>query len=280
MGVLTPEDGDDRLAAPVRVRRHVKAALGRAAYRSGMHAAAWRDRAVIALFHRVDDRYPSDPITCTRAQFTAFCDFFARYFIVVSLGELVDRLQSGADISRRLVITFDDGYRDNYQFAATELRRRGLPACFFVATDYIGTDTIPWWDARYSVQSEWMSWDEVRDLHAQGFEIGSHTKTHADCGRISGSEAEREIVGSKEKLEAELGAAVHHFAYPFGDADHMTEENLGLVRRAGFDCCLAAHGGIVRASDSVFRLRRVPINGWYRSPYQFGFETIRMFRAS
>ena len=85
MGVLTPEDGDDRLAAPVRVRRHVKAALGRAAYRSGMHAAAWRDRAVIALFHRVDDRYPSDPITCTRAQFTAFCDFFARYFIALTI---------------------------------------------------------------------------------------------------------------------------------------------------------------------------------------------------
>ena len=127
MGVLTPEDGDDRLAAPVRVRRHVKAALGRAAYRSGMHAAAWRDRAVIALFHRVDDRYPSDPITCTRAQFTAFCDFFARYFIVVSLGELVDRLQSGADISRRLVITFDDGYRDNYTNAFPLLRELGLP---------------------------------------------------------------------------------------------------------------------------------------------------------
>ena len=194
MGVLTAEarqstnreGGGGPLDARIAARRHVKAALGRLTYRSGRHLSAWRNRAVITLFHRVDDRYPSDPITCSRAQFTAFCDFFARYFIVVSLSEIVDRLRRGADISRLLAITFDDGYRDNYEFCAAELRRRGLPACFFVATDFIGTDTIPWWDARQSIRPEWMNWDEVRDLLAQGFEIGSHTKTHADCGRIAG----------------------------------------------------------------------------------------------
>jgi peptidoglycan/xylan/chitin deacetylase (PgdA/CDA1 family) len=275
---------DDAATAHRRARltagRRVKAALGRFVYRSGMHVPAWQDRAAIALFHRVDDRYPSDPITCSQAQFTAFCDFFARHFIVVSLTELLERLRSGADISRRLVITFDDGYRDNYHFAARELRRRGLPGCFFVATGFVGTESTAWWDAEHSIRSEWMSWDEVRALHAQGFEIGSHTIMHADCGRITGPEAAREIAGSKARLEAELGTAVQHFAYPFGDPDHMTEANLSLVRDAGFSCCLAAHGGIVSASDGVFRLRRVPINGWYHSPYQFGFETLRLTRSS
>lgn len=256
--------------------RRIKSALGQVVYRTGAHRTAWRDRAVIALFHRVDDRYPDDPVTCSRARFTQFCDFFARHFIVVSLSELLDRLRSGGDISRHLAITFDDGYRDNFHFAAPELRKRGLPASFFVATDFIGTTETTWWDARQGIRSEWMTWDEVRALHAQGFEIGSHTSTHADCGRITGAEAVREIAGSKARLEAELGTRIRLFAYPFGDPDHMSEENITIVREAGFDCCLAAHGGIVTASDGLFRLRRVPINGWYRSPYQFGFEALRM----
>lgn len=270
--------GTRRLRSLAGTRR-IKATLGRLTYRSGIHVAAWHNRAVIALFHRVDDRYVDDPITCPRVQFTAFCDFFARHFKVIALSELLDLLRRGADISRRAVITFDDGYRDNYRFAAPELRRRGLPACFFVATELIGTETTPWWDAAHSIRSEWMSWDEVRDLRAQGFEIGSHTMSHADCGRITGEEAMREIVGSKARLEAELGSPVMHFAYPFGDPDHMTEQNLELVRAAGFGCCLAAHGGIVSSNDGVYRLRRVPINGWYRSPYQFGFEALRMSRS-
>jgi peptidoglycan/xylan/chitin deacetylase (PgdA/CDA1 family) len=268
-----------RRSSSLTARRHLKATLGRLTYRSGMHVPAWHDRAVIALFHRVDDRFPDDPITCSRAQFSAFCDFFARHFKVIALSELLDHLRRGADISRRAVITFDDGYRDNHEFAAPELRKRGLPASFFITTELMGTETTAWWDASNSIRSDWMTWDEVRDLHAQGFDIGSHTMTHADCGRITGDDARREIVGSKARLEAELGAPIRHFAYPFGDPTHMTQENLELVRTAGFDCCLAAHGGIVSASDDTYRLRRVPINGWYRSPYQFGFEALTMARA-
>jgi peptidoglycan/xylan/chitin deacetylase (PgdA/CDA1 family) len=267
--------GGSALLKSAVARRRLKTAFGHLLYRSGLYKLRWRQRAMIVLFHRVDDRYPGEPITCSRTQFTAFCDFFARYFKVITLGELLELLRRGADISRRLVITFDDGYRDNYQFAAVELRKRCLPACFFLPTGFIGSDQSALRDARRSIRSEWMSWDEVRSLLEQGFELGAHTITHPDCGRISGAEARREIAGSKAQLEAEVGVPIQHFAYPYGGADQMTEENRAIVRDAGFRCCLSAHGGAVRVSDSPFRLKRAPINMWYLSPYQFGFDAMR-----
>ena len=269
--------------APVKLgvaRRRLKGALGHLLYRTGLYKLLWRQRAVIVLFHRLDDRYPDDGITCSRAQFTEFCQFFARYFEVITLGELLERLQRGADISRRLVITFDDGYRDNYEFAAPELRKRGLPACYFIVTGYVGADQSAERDARRSIRSEWMNWDQVRSLLEQGFELGAHTITHPDCGHIAGTEATWEIAGSKERLEAQVGAPVRYFAYPFGRAHQMTDENRSIVRNAGFSCCLSAHGGVVSATDDPFRLNRAPIHTWYLSPYQFGFEAIQLWLSN
>jgi peptidoglycan/xylan/chitin deacetylase (PgdA/CDA1 family) len=213
-------------------------------------------------------------MTCSHAQFGVCCDFFVRYFKVVTLSELLELLRQGADISRRLVITFDDGYRDNGDVAAVELRKRGLPACFFIPTGFVGTDQTAWWDEKRGIRSEWMSWEKVRGLSAEGFELGAHTVTHADCGQIAGADALREIAGSKTQLEAAIGTSVRHFAFPYGEDNRMTEENRSIVRGTGYSSCLAANGGTVRPSDDPFRLRRVPINSWYLSPYQFGFETI------
>ena len=258
-----------------RGRRVASASLGALLYWSGIHRLAWRNRALIALFHRVDDRYPTDSLTYSRAQFASFCDFAARYFTVVPLSDLLARMRSGGDISRRLVITFDDGYRDNHRAAAPELRKRGLPACFFVTTGLVGTNQTAWWDAQAGIVSEWMSWDDVRSLRRDGFEIGAHTVTHADCGAIGGDCARREIAGSKEMLEEQLGEPVHHFAFPYGGPLHMTEENRALVRAAGFDCCLSTDRGTVRPGDDPYRLNRIPIDTWYQSPYDFGSVAIR-----
>jgi peptidoglycan/xylan/chitin deacetylase (PgdA/CDA1 family) len=256
------------------MKRRLKAMLGWIVFNTGLYQRFFRNRAVVVLFHRVDDRYPGNPISCTRAQFEAFVRFFRRFFRVVPLEELLARLRNGEDIGGRMTITFDDGYRDNYRYAAPELRRLGLPACFFVATDLIASERVARWDADRGISSEWMSWDEVRELRAQGFEIGSHTMNHVDLGIASSDEARREITGSKDRLEKELGDAVPYFTYPFGSEGQITEENRKLVEEAGFSCCLSAYGGSVTAGDARFHLKRTVVSSWYLSPYQFGFETM------
>ena len=70
-----------------------------------------------------------------------------------------------------LSITFDDGYLDNYEIAAPILREVGLSATFFVTTNFIGSEFVPFWDSDLPQQPGWMSWKQVRELADHGFEI-------------------------------------------------------------------------------------------------------------
>ena len=74
------------------MKRRIKAVAGYLLYRSGAYRRYWRDRALVVLFHRVDDRYPTDPITVTQTAFVSYLEFFASYFQVVSLSELLMKL--------------------------------------------------------------------------------------------------------------------------------------------------------------------------------------------
>jgi peptidoglycan/xylan/chitin deacetylase (PgdA/CDA1 family) len=217
---------------------------------------------------------PDDGLTVTLGMFERHCRFFRRHFRVVPLREIVEKLQRGEAPARELAITFDDGYRDNFETAAPVLEKLSLPATFFVVTEWMGTDVVPWWDQERGERHPWMTWDQVRSLRGRGFDIGAHTMTHADLGILSGTEAQREIFGSRRELERQLGASADLFAYPYGRAHQMTEANRALVRDAGFCCCCSSAGGMNKAGTSPFDVQRIPISLWHRSPQQFGFELV------
>lgn len=260
------------------VNRRIKGLLGALAYRTGAYRRVFRNRAAIVAFHRVDDG--DDFLSCSVAQFRAYCDFFVKYFRVISLGALLDKLDRGEDVGGCLVITFDDGYRDNRTVVAPELKRRGLTATFFVATELVGSDFVPSWDAKRAVQTQWMTWDDVRELRAQGFEVGSHTMHHVDLGKVSGADADRELVCSRQRLERELGTEIRLFSYPYGQRHQMTDANRQLVRAAGYRCCLSAYGGLVSLPADPFHLERTSVTPWHRSAEQLGYELLGMGRRA
>ena len=243
-------------------------------FRLGLYRLLRRDEAVIVLFHRVNDAYPNDPLTYTNREFERFVKFFGRYFDVVSLNDILQRLESGKELKSRLAITFDDGYRGNATIATPILERHGQRACFFVTTEWIGSNHIPWWDAEKNIRTVWMSWDQVRSLRQAGHEIGSHTKTHPDLGAIPPDVARCEILGASERLDAELGEHSGLFAYPFGARKNMSAANQAVVNQLPLKCCLSAFGGTVKAGDDPLRLKRITISDWFISPYQFGYELV------
>jgi len=251
-----------------------KAVAGWLLFAPRIYRLLWRNRAVIVVFHRVNDVYPDDPLTVKSRDFERFAIFFARFFEVIPLSELLRRLGAGGKLPPSLTITFDDGYRGNATIAAPILERHGLRGCFFVTTNYIGTDYVPWWDARQHIETQWMTWDLVRSLRDAGHEIGSHTETHVDLGIVPPEEARSEITGGDERVKDELGCSSGLFAYPFGGRRNMSPENQALIRHLGLRCNLSAYGGLVRPGDDPFRLKRVNISGWFVSPYQFGFEML------
>jgi peptidoglycan/xylan/chitin deacetylase (PgdA/CDA1 family) len=251
----------------------IKQLLGGTIFGSRLDGLLLRKAAVIVAFHRVHEAAaPDDSLSVNVEMFERHCRFFARHFRVVRLADIVEKLERGQPFRRELAITFDDGYRDNFEHASPVLEKLGLPATFFVVTKWMGTSLVPWWDGERGARHPWMSWDQVRTLRRKGFDIGVHTRTHADLGTVTGSEAVEEISGARRDLEAELGAPADLFAYPYGGRHQMSEANRELVKAAGFRCCCSCVGGINGDGASPFDLQRVPISSWHRSPEQFGFE--------
>lgn len=256
----------------VNLNKIIKATGGRAAAATGMYARDFRSRMVVIAFHRVNDQLAGDGLTCSGAKFEAFCRFFRRYFKVVPFSEQVAAVRAGRPMGGTLSITFDDGYLDNFEVAAPILRKLGLPATFFVATGFIGSRIVPFWDQLLPVQPGWMTWDQLRTLAAQGFEFGCHTDSHIDMGAADEQTIRKELALSKRKLREELGVSAELFAYPFGGKEHISERSLQLVREEGFSCCASCYGGSNAPLADPYEIRRIGIAGWFRTPHQFGFE--------
>ena len=256
------------------MKRYLKHQAGSLIFASHFAEVLLRHAAVVVAFHRVHDAPDATGLTIDTASFEQYCRFFAARFHVVSLRELVDRLDQQLPVGGYLAITFDDGYRDNYQYAAPVLRSLSLPATFFVVSEWIGSDVVPAWDKAAGSVHAWMNWTEVGGLQGMGFTIGAHTRTHVDLGRIGSDEAEQEIRGVKADLEDRLGTAVDLFAYPYGGRANIAERNRELVRASGFRCCCSCHGGMTWPATNPFYLPRVPITPFHATPHQFGFDLI------
>lgn len=229
---------------------------------------------LIVAFHRVNDSLAADGLTLGAAGFEAFCEFFSRHFRVVPLSEQVEGCHRGRAMGGTLSITFDDGYADNFDVAAPILRRRGMPASLLVSSGFIGTDYIAPWDRYLPDPPKWMTWEQLRELSRQGFEIGSHTHTHINLAASDPERVRDDIRASKESLERELGQPARLFAYPFGTRDSISEYSRRMVRDAGFDCCVACFGGANYGIADPYYLNRIGIAEWFATPEQFGLEVL------
>lgn len=106
-------------------------------------------------------------------------------------------------------------------------------------------------------QYRFMTWDHARALVNAGFEVGAHTVNHAILSRVPIASAEAEIVGSKERVAAEVGRCCPTFCYPNGKSDDFNEGVIAICRR-NFDAALSAMVGVARATDR-FQIRRIGV---------------------
>lgn len=164
-----------------------------------------------------------------------------------------DELPSG----KRVIITFDDGFRNFYSHAFPILQQYGFSATMFLPTSFIG-------DIRKSFKGiECMTWTEVRELQKMGIEFGSHTVTHPELVRLSWNEIEVELHASKHEMEAQLQTEVRTFAYPFAFPQSnakFVDRLKNVLAEEGYSCCLTTELGRVRPLDDVYRMKRLPVN--------------------
>ena len=156
---------------------------------------------------------------------------------------------------RRVVLTFDDGYVDNVENAMPVLEEAGMTATVFVVTDHAGG--VNAWDlAHGDAPRPLLTWERMRALDGKTLRFEPHSRTHPFLPKLSAAAAREEIVGSKKRLEDELGRPAVAFSYPHGAYDEAVE---GMVREAGFAMAVTDRPGLNREGDDPIRVRRTMI---------------------
>ena len=172
----------------------------------------------------------------------------AQGYTSIALRDLILALQSGHPLPEKaIVLTFDDGYRDNYLHAFPLLLKYGFKGTFFIITAYIDEQ-----------RPQYVSWEQVVAMHRAGMEIGSHAYTHVDLRNRSADYLVWQMLGSKEAIEARIGEPVRFFCYPAGKYDDLAIE---VAHSANYWGAVTVEGGIEHTSDALFELKRVRIHG-------------------
>ncbi|HEX4300883.1 MAG TPA: polysaccharide deacetylase family protein [Gammaproteobacteria bacterium] len=233
-------------------------------------AAAPPSHAVVFVYHRFgDDRYPS---TDTRVeQFKAQLDWLAdNHFEVWPLPKIVQYLQDGKDVPDHVVaITVDDAFQSFYENGYPLLKGHDWPFTIFVSTD--GVD---------SKQSDFMTWDELREVTAHGGTLANHTADHGhlpfrlkDESDLHWADRVRaDIAKGQSRLETEIGKDVNTapklFAYPYGE---YSDELVKLVNGLGY-VAFGQQAGVMSAPLDPRALPRFPINEHYADVAGFAIK--------
>lgn len=172
------------------------------------------------------------------------------------LGALLDHVAGVTPLpSRSVILTFDDGYRDNVEYAGPVLEARGWRATIFHAVGRAG-DVNTWDLAHGDPPRPLLSWDEMRALDGGVFSFESHSLTHPDLTAVDPARARAEIADSKKLLEDRLGRTMTVFSYPHGAFNLALEAE---VRAAGYRAAVTDLQGLNRAGTDPLRLRRTMI---------------------
>lgn len=210
----------------------------------------------ILFYHRVADENSNDWTMSTRT-FASQINWLRKRFDLVSMAEAQARIAAGRNRRPTVCITFDDGYAENMQYAVPLLLKHCIPFTYFVATDHVlGGRPFPH-DVARGIPLAPNTLEQLRKMAAADVEIGGHTRSHADAGRLSGNELVQEIAGCKHELEDALERDVRYFAFPYGQHRNLSTEAFGVALDAGYDGVCSAYGGYNFPGDDAFHLRRI-----------------------
>lgn len=149
------------------------------------------------------------------------------------------------DQSNKIILTFDDGYKDVITNAFPVMQNYGFKGTVFVIVGSIGKD-------------DYMTLEDLKTLRDAGWEIGSHTLSHPDLAKASPEKAQREITESKARLEADLGITIDTICYPSG---RYSPEVLTTVQDSGYHFAVTTKPGRSNLRSDAYTLKRVRING-------------------
>lgn len=203
----------------------------------------------ILLYHRVGGE--PDDLTISIKHFQQDMELLSYGgYKAMSLEQVKQHLQGNFSSlpSKPVVITFDDGYLDNYTNAFPILQKYSMVASFYIITGMVGNN-------------DRLTTSQIREMQTVGMDFGSHTVTHRSLAELSPQEVTTELTKSKSDMEQILGKTVEFIAYPCGS---YNSETLNIAHEAGYLGGFSVQDGFAEFSNP-FTIRRIPIFHYDRS---------------
>ena len=170
----------------------------------------------------------------------------------ISPDELYAYLTSNTPLPPKpILITFDDGYEDNYTYAYPILKEYNMKATIFLVSDYMD---------RFD---KYLTWQQVYEMSANNIYMGSHTLSHYELTPLSTQDMDIQLVGGKLAVEWHTFRFCEFIAYPCGS---FNTQVLSETKKAGYKGGFTVYYDYVRAGDDPYKLSRIPIYGNLRLP--------------
>ena len=169
-------------------------------------------------------------------------------YSTISLYDLYGRFTLSATLpAKPIILTFDDGYRDAYDYAFPLLKKYGMSGTFFIVSDFIN-----------SGNPAYLSWDMVKEMSAAGMDIESHSRTHPDMRNRSVDFLVWQILGPIESITAYTGKRPHFFCYPSGEYDDAV---IRVLKSADVWGAVTTQYGALHSLDDAMTWSRIRMRG-------------------
>ncbi len=212
---------------------------------------------VILMYHSITKDAASN-IALPVDTFACQLEFLSKHgYQIVPLGSLVKLIKEGKSVPPKwVVLTFDDGFADFYDYAYPLILKERIPVTLFIYVSGVG-------------DVDKLSWEKLSALDPKLVEIGAHSLSHRSLIFLKEDERKDEVLACRLILENKLHRRVRFFSYPFGAVDQGL---MGLVEQSGFQ---AAVGTAYRLGEfkgsSVYLLKRVFVSKASQYPFVFRF---------
>ena len=210
-----------------------------------------KDGIPVLNYHQINDT-EKNALTVNTEQFEAQMKYLAENgYETITPGEMLDAWENGGTLPEKpVIITFDDGYLDNYNHAYPVLQKYQLKATIFLISDYVST------------YPNYLTWSDVQEMDESGLiDFESHTLSHEELTKApSLEEATHQLVASKQAIDWNIGngKSVAFIAYPCGEYNADIEQ---ATKDAGYRAAFTVNYGLAEPSENHFILDRVPIFG-------------------
>jgi peptidoglycan/xylan/chitin deacetylase (PgdA/CDA1 family) len=219
-------------------------------------------RIPIIIYHNVRPDYPSESGWVKEYSITPdildaeFAFLQKNGYTVISMDELAKDVQAGTTtpVQKPVVLTFDDGWESQYQYAFPLLQKYHYTATFYIYTNAV------------SHYGAYMTWDQVRVLEQSGMTIGDHTLSHPHLSDLTSQQLHTEIGGAQSILQEQLGIPIHHFASPYGYSSDAIDQEL---QNDGFITGRTTYKGTAHGISDLLHLRAYLVHRSYTDFVKF-----------